>query len=142
MIHYEHDFYGWTQEQAALLRARRLNDLDIDNLIEEIESMGRSEKRALESSLTVLLMHLLKWKYQPQRRSRSWQLTIKTQRINFSKTLRENPGLNPKFAQCLVDAYQIAVLKAAQETDYDTSIFPVECPWNLVQITDDSFYPD
>lgn len=142
MINYEQDFYGWTQEQAHLLRAGRLADLDIENLIEEVETMGRSEKRALESSLTVLLMHLLKWKYQPQRRGRSWQLTIKTQRINFTKTLAENPGLKPKITQCLVDAYQIAVLKAALETDYDTSIFPVECPWSLGQIIDDTFFPD
>jgi len=80
MISYEQDFYGWTQEQAALLRAGRLTDLDIENLIEEVETMGRSEKRELESRLTVLLLHLLKWKYQPNRRGRSWNLTIKGHR--------------------------------------------------------------
>ena len=75
MINYNLDFYGWTQEQAALLKAGRLNDLDIINLIEEVETMGRSEKRALESRLTVLLVHLLQWTYQSNRRCRNWQLT-------------------------------------------------------------------
>ena len=82
MINYEQDFYGWTQEQAALLRGGQLHALDIANLIEEIEAMGRSEKRELQSRLMVLLVHLLKWKYQPARRGRSWQLTIEGQREN------------------------------------------------------------
>lgn len=87
MINYENDFYGWTQQQAALLKAGRLNDLDIVNLIEEIETMGRSEKRELQSRLMVLLVHLLKWKYQPARRGRSWLLTIKGQRMNLEDVI-------------------------------------------------------
>ena len=96
MISYESDFYGWTQEQAALLRAGRLADLDIENLIEEVETMGRSEKRELESRLTILLLHLLKWKYQEVRRGRSWELSIIEQRLKFDQILEENPGLKPK----------------------------------------------
>lgn len=142
MINYEQDFYGWTQEQAEFLRCGRLNDLDIDNLIEEIETIGRSEKRALESSLTVLLMRLLKWQYQPSRRGRSWQLTIKTQRLQFMKVLRDNPGLKPSLEQCLIDAYQMAVIKASQETGLDEGSFPTICPWSMSEAIQQDFYPD
>jgi hypothetical protein len=142
MINYEKDFYGWTQEQAGFLRAGRLNDLDIENLIEEIETMGRSEKRELESRLTVLLQHLLKWKYQEGMRCRSWTLTIDVQRIQFSKTLKENPGLKPLLDEVVKDAYQVAVVYAAKETNISKKVFPEQCPWPLEQITDDSFYPE
>ena len=142
MINYEQDFYGWTQEQAALLRAGRLNDLDIENLIEEVETMGRSEKRELESRLTVLLVHLLKWRYQSNRRCRSWQLTIKTQRIDFLKVLRDNPGLKPSLDQCMNDAYQLATIKASLETGLDEGIFPASCPWELSDAIKQDFYPD
>lgn len=142
MINYEQDFYGWTQEQAALLKAGRLNDLDIANLIEEVEAMGRSEKRELESRLTVLLVHLLKWKYQSNRRCRSWQLTIKTQRIDFLKVLRDNPGLKTGLEQSMVDAYQLATIKASQETGLDEAIFPSVCPWGLSDTIKQDFYPD
>lgn len=142
MINYEQDFYGWTQEQAALLRTGQLDDLDITNLIEEVESMGRSEKRALESRLTVLLIHLLKWKYQSSRRCRSWQLTIKTQRLDFLKLLRDNPGLKPSLDQCLADAYQMSTIRASQETALDESVFPEMCPWSLSDVIKQDFFPD
>lgn len=142
MINYEQDFYGWTQEQASFLRAGRFSDLDISNLIEEVETMGRSEKRALESRLTVLLVHLLKWKYQPVRRGRSWELTIKAQRIDFLKILKDNPGLKPHLEQCLIDAYQLASIKASQETGIDEAIFPELCPWDLFDIVNQNFFPD
>jgi len=93
---YDTDFYGWTQQQADALRTGNLAGVDLDNLIEEIESMGRSEKRELESRIEVLLMHLLKWRYQWGLRSRSWQLTIEDQRDRIAKHLRENPSLKSK----------------------------------------------
>ncbi|MGZ4091304.1 MAG: DUF29 domain-containing protein [Bacteroidia bacterium] len=142
MSTYEQDFYSWTQEQAALLRAGRLNDLDIENLIEEVETMGRSEKRELESRLTVLLLHLLKWKYQEVRRGRSWELSIAEQRLRFAETLDENPGLKPKLDEIMKKAYQYAILQAARETKISKSVFPSDCPWRLDQITDESFFPD
>lgn len=142
MSHYETDFYTWTQEQSALLKAGQFSELDLDNLVEEIESMGRSEKRALESRLTVLLQHLLKWQYQPVRRGRSWQLTIKIQRMEFLKVLRDNPGLKPGLDQVLVDAYVSAVIKAAQETGLDESVFPEHCPWELADIIRQDFFPE
>ena len=142
MINYDTDFYGWTQEQAALLKAGRLAELDIDNLLEEVETMGRSEKRELDSRLTVLLLHMLKWQYQPIRRGRSWQLTIEGQRINFSETLYENPSLKPQLDTILKKAYAKAIIKASQETALDKKTFPGHCPWTLTQILDDNFYPN
>jgi len=142
VINYNLDFYGWTQEQAALLKAGRLNDLDIINLIEEVETMGRSEKRALESRLTVLLVHLLKWKYQPNRRGKSWTLTIIGQRIKLLRVIKDNPGLKPQLPELINDAYSLARVNAAKETKLDIEIFDSACPWTFEQLIDDSFYPD
>mgnify|MGYP003376126329 CR=1 FL=1 len=142
MINYERDFYGWTQEQAALLKSGRLNELDIANLIEEVETMGRSEKRALESRLTVLLLHLLKWQYQPVRRGRSWTLSIITQRLKFDSLIKDNPGLKPHLSDILSNAYRLSRVQASKETDIDLSVFPTECPWSFEQIMNDTFYPD
>lgn len=139
---YETDFYSWTQQQAGLLKAGRFSDADFENIIEEIESMGRSEKRELESRLAVLLQHLLKWKYQPARRGKSWELTIKWQRVDFLKVLRDNPGLKSKLAGLLIDAYQSAVIKASEETGIDESDFPTTCPWSFEEIANSLFYPD
>lgn len=142
MIAYEKDFYSWTFEQANLLRNGQFNDLDIANLIEEIETMGRSEKRELESRLTILLLHLLKWHYQEIRRGKIWQLSIDEQRIQFSKTLKDNPGLKPVVDELLKDAYKLAVIKAAKETYMSKNTFPENCPWELTQLMDEMFYPD
>jgi hypothetical protein len=141
MIDYQSDFYSWTQEQAALLKAGRLQELDIENLIEEIETMGRSEKRELESRLMVLLVHLLKWHHQPVRRGRSWQLTIDEQRLQFSKVLTDNPGLKSQLDQIINDAYSLAVIRSANETGLEKNVFPDTCPWDLEQILDEGFYP-
>jgi len=142
MISYEKDFYSWTHEQANLLRHGQFNSLDLPNLIEEIETMGRSEKRELESRLTILILHLLKWRYQEVRRGRSWQLSIDEQRFQFCKTLKDNPGLKPAVDEMLKDAYQLAVIKAAKETRISKNVFPECCPWTLAQLVDDEFYPD
>lgn len=139
---YDSDFYGWTEQQAGLLKAGRFSDADFENIIEEIESMGRSEKRELESRLAVLLQHLLKWQYQPARRGKSWELTIKWQRVDFLKVLRDNPGLKSKLSGLLIDAYQSAVIKASEETGIDESDFPAVCPWSFEEIANSLFYPD
>lgn len=142
MSNYDNDFYGWTQDQAAALRAGHLSELDIENLIEEIESMGRSEKRALESRLTVLLAHLLKWQYQPSRRGKSWQLTCEGQRINFENVLDDNPSLKGQLDSVLTRAYAKARIEAAKETGLDKDVFRLICPWNWQQIRDNAYYPD
>ncbi|MEI6067655.1 MAG: DUF29 domain-containing protein [Methylococcaceae bacterium] len=142
MINYNQDFYGWTQEQASLLKAGRLNDLDVINLIEEIETMGRSEKRELQSRLTVLLMHLLKWKYQANRRGRSWTLTIIGQRLKLASVIKDNPGLKPQLPDLINDAYTLARVNAAKETKLDIDVFEAACPWTFEQLINDGFYPD
>ena len=137
---HESDFYAWTQQQVTFLRSRNLEQLDVVNLIEEIEEMGRREKRELESRLEVLLMHLLKWQYQPGLRSRSWQLTIKEQRLRLAKLLKENPSLQVILADYIVSAYDLAIISAEKETGLDT--FPEACPYSVEQVLDDEFMPD
>jgi len=138
---YDTDFYGWTQRQADTLRAGDLAGLDVDNLIEEIESMGRSEKRELRSRLTVLFAHLLKWQYQPQRRSASWRLTIEGQRDRIADHLDENPSLKGALPETYKKAYRYAIMSAALETGLRKSTFPAECPWTFDQVMDDDFWP-
>lgn len=134
MALYEQDFFQWTQEQAALLKAGALSQLDVANLIEEIESMGRSEKRELSHRLEELIAHLLKWDFQPERRSRSWELTINEQRIRIKKHLRENPSLKHAIKECIDDSFELAVIQAIRETKLDNSVFPKTCPYRFEQI--------
>jgi hypothetical protein len=141
MTVYEQDFYSWTQQQAELLKNRQFEAIDIDNLIEEIESMGRSEKRELESRLMVLLLHLLKWEHQPIRKGRSWKLSIDEQRIQFLKVLEENPYLKSQIEHIITSAYKLAVVKAAKETRLSKKRFPEVCPWSLNELADEDFYP-
>jgi hypothetical protein len=139
---YETDFYTWTQQQAALLKSGQLSEIDIENIIEEIETMGRSERRALESRLTVLFLHMLKWQYQPGRRDNSWKFSIDEQRLRFQKVLKQNPGLKSEFSQILADAYELALMKAIHETGLRSDLFPSLCPWTLEQLSDSNYYPD
>jgi len=98
---YQQDFYAWAKEQSALIRAGKLSDIDWTHIAEEIEDMGKSEKRAMESRLEVLLTHLLKWQFQPSRRSKSWQLTLKDQRRRLGKLLQENPSLKSVLSESI-----------------------------------------
>ncbi|CAK0753194.1 DUF29 domain-containing protein [Gammaproteobacteria bacterium] len=142
MSTHETDFYSWTQEQATLLRQGRLNELDCANLIEEIEDMGWSEKRELINRLAVLLAHLLKWQYQPERPGNSWRFTVETQRKLTRKVLRENPSMKPLASESLTDAYDDARLIAMKETHLDPDTFPPACPWSLEQTLDNEFWPE
>jgi len=139
---YETDFYGWIQHQTDTLRARNLANLDFDNLIEEIESMGKSQKRALTGRLEVLLIHLLKWQYQPDFRGKSWQFSIEEQRVRIVAHLKENPSLKSKLPACMEEAYTHAKRLAARETGIEASIFPAQCPWTFDQIMDEYFWPE
>ncbi len=134
---YDQDFYQWTQEQAGLLKAGALLQLDFTNLIEEIESMGRSEKRELVNRLAVLIAHLLKWDYQPDRRGRSWELTISEQRFRLKKHLKDNPSLKFSLTENICDAFELAKIKAMKETRLQESSFPGACPYTVDQIMGD-----
>jgi hypothetical protein len=137
----QQDFYAWTQQQINLLRSRRFNEIDLEHLIEEVESMGNSELRELESRLTVLLMHLLKWQYQANLQTRNWILTIKEQRRRIVKRLQQSPSLKSKLNEVIADAYDLARGDAADETGLSESTFPIECPWTYTQIVDMEFWP-
>jgi hypothetical protein len=139
---YDQDFYAWANEQAGLLRAGRLSEADIEHIAEEIESMGKGEKRELVSRLTVLLLHMLKWQYQPQFRGKSWHLTLEEQRDELASHLADNPSLKSTLPDTITMAYRRAILGAARETDLDRSVFPPTCPWSFEQIMDSTFYPE
>ena len=139
---YESDFYAWANEQAALLRAGRLDAVDIEHIAEEIESMGKTEKRELISRLAVLLTHLLKWRFQPALRGKSWRSTVKVQRRDLARHLVDNPSLKSQVADAVIEAYGNAVITAAGETDFDEETFPASCPWSLKEIMDDAFWPE
>lgn len=139
---YEEDFYAWANEQAALLRAGKLSAADIENLAEEIESMGRGEKRELINRLSVLLAHLLKWPFQPERRGHSWAYTIREQRLQLVRHMRDNPSLHAKTAEAMSDAYETAILAAAEDTGLLEKTFPPVCPFSFNQAMNADFWPD
>ena len=138
---YDQDFYAWAHEQAALLRAGNLTAADIEHIAEEIESMGKTEKRELVSRLTVLLTHLLKWRYQPPHRGPSWEVTIRNQRRDITDHLADNPSLKARLPESTASAYERAVDNAYAETGLPRSTFPALCPWAFLQIIDAEFWP-
>ena len=138
---YEHDFYAWANEQAALLRAGRLSDADILHIAEEIESMGKTEKRELVSRLTVLLLHLLKWQFQPSRQGASWRVSIQNARDDIADHLADNPSLKPQMDAAIEAAYRRARRQAAAETGLDEGSVPSTCPWACNLLLDEEFWP-
>jgi hypothetical protein len=139
---YETDIVAWASEQAELLRSGQWSRLDIDHIAEEIDSVGRTEKRELGSRMTVLLAHLLKWHFQPEHRSNSWLRTIRTQRGMIARALAKMPSLRPCLSdsEWLDDAWEDAVAWAARETGIDE--FPEELVWSVNQLLDPGFLPD
>ncbi|MCU0568102.1 MAG: DUF29 domain-containing protein [Oculatellaceae cyanobacterium Prado106] len=128
---YQQDFYQWTQQMAEALQHGHYEKLDLENLAEEIESLGRSEKRELRSRLQILLMHLLKWQYQPQRRSHSWQSTITEQRVQINGLLQDSPSLRPYLVEIFEDCYETARTLAAGETGMAIAHFPTSSLYSI-----------
>jgi len=141
-VDYEDDFYAWTIEQSRLLRAGELSEIDVANIAEEIEGMGRSDRRELRSRLAVLVAHLLKWRHQPGARSKSWSATIDEQRLQIEEVLTESPSLRPKAATMLSDAYAIARARAIAETGLAEEAFPELCPFKPDEVLSRAFLPD
>jgi hypothetical protein len=139
---YERDFYSWTLHSAQLLREGKFSEIDIENVAEEIESMGRRDRRQLVNRLSVLIAHLLKWKHQPIRRSNSWKLTIKEQRNKVFELLEESPSLKHELESKLSAAYNNAVVTAAKQTSSDISGFPEFCPFTIEQCLNGQFFPE
>lgn len=138
---HERDFYAWALEQAALLRAGRLAELDLENLAEEIEGLARAEARELRSRYATLLIHLLKWEFQPERRSTSWAGTIARERVEIEDLLDDNPSLKPRQSELFAKAYRSARAGAAAETELPSSRFPATCPYTREQAMDGAFWP-
>jgi hypothetical protein len=142
MSDYDTDFYGWTQAQAAALRAKDWAALDLDHVAEEIEALGNEQRHAVRSHLRVLLWHLLKWAYQPDHRSRSWLISIANARAEIADRLEDYPSLRPHVPALLAAAYPRARRLAAAEMGLPLATFPETCPWPLAQVLDEDFWPE
>lgn len=142
---YDSDFYAWTQAQAEALRTKDWPALDLDHLAEEIDSLGRSDRRAIAHQLERLLLHLLKWTRQPDqraRRGRSWRGSVRQARNAVVDLIEESPSLRDYPAQRLALAYQRARRQAHEQTDLPLATFPETCPWMLDQVLDEEWWPE
>ena len=138
---YEQDFHAWTAEQSELLRQGRATEADLDHIAEEIEDMGRGRRQELRDRLAVLLLHLLKWRYQDALRSRSWRSTIAEQRARIAEHLAENPSLRPGLSDAVATGYRYALLRVDRETGLPQEAFPAACPYAEAEILDPAFLP-
>lgn len=138
---YEMDFYAWTRAQAMSLSVRHDAGLDVVHLIDEVESLGRAQRAAVESHLRVLIAHLLKFRVQPERATPSWRITLRTQRLDIERRLARSPSLRGYPAEILAETYDDAVRLASRETNIDRGRFPQDCPFTLEQILDLEFHP-
>ncbi len=136
---YATDFYAWTLEQSKLLQEGKWQTLDINNLVEEIESLGKHQRQELRNRLGVLIGHLLKWQYQSDRRSKSWRITIRVQREEVREILQENPSLKPYLEEAIVKAYDSGLELVLKETPLEEKDLPVKCPFTAIQILDAAF---
>ena len=141
-VSYDTDFHAWTREQAARLRRARPSDVDWENLAEEVESLGRSDKRALGSDLKIVLEHLLKWRYQPEKRSESWSDSIEEHRDRIARIIADSPSLAGWPAEVLAAEYDRGRTKALKDTKLAPARIPVVCPFSVEQALDPDFLPD
>jgi hypothetical protein len=139
---YKTDFVAWTEQTVQLIRAGQFGQVDWEAVIEEIESLGRSERRELKSRLEVLLQHLLKWQYQSNLRSGSWRNTIDEQRNRIADLLQESPSLKSYPEEVLAECYRRGRKAARNETELPLEMFPVDCPYTITQVLDAEFLPD
>ena len=139
---YERDIHAWTQQTAELLKQRRFQDIDVEHLIEELESMGRRDRQELVSRLKILLGHLLKWQYQPTHRCSSWRGSILEQRLRIRDLLQDCPSLKPFLPEAVAAAYADGVTLASKETGLSPAHFPGQSPYVLDVLLDDDWFPD
>ena len=139
---YETDFYTWTQEQVSLLKTQQWDQLDTVNLIEEIETLGRRERQELRNRLGVLLGHLLKWQFQPEKRSNSWLGTIREQRVQIKLLLQDSPNLKPYLDEVFFTIYELGLALAIREIELGEQVFPEICPYTLGETLNPEFLPN
>ena len=140
-VHHDQDFYSWAMQTAQLVREGRLAEIDCEYVAEELEDMGAAKERELENRLGVLMAHLLKWIFQPERRGNRWTATIEEQRQRIARLLRKNPGLKSCLDEAFVEAYADARLIAVRETNLPKATFPETAPFALEQVLDDAYWP-
>jgi hypothetical protein len=136
---YNQDYYQWLIDTAKLLKEKEFTKLDLENLIEEIESLGKSEKRAISSNLIILILHLLKWRYQPEKRSNSWKSSIREHRRRIQELVTDSPSLKNYLPEILADSYLAAKKQAGDETGLSLVAFPEESPFSLTECLDEDF---
>lgn len=139
---YETDFFEWTQRNAELLNRGCLEQADIPHIAEEIADMGRRDRREVESYLSRLVMHMLKWQFQPDQRSGSWQNSIDDSREEIGRIFKQSPSLRPYAAASVEEIYPAARRKASRETGLPRTAFPEECPYSFEQLIDEDFFPE
>lgn len=138
---YDEDFYAWAFTTAALLRQGRFTEIDIEHLAEELEDMGKRDRRALESHIHNVLLHLLKWRYQAEKRTASWRQSIRNGRIETQKLLRDSPSLANQIPQMIEVEYSAARDDAIDETGLAEATFPMQCSFTMEQLLDAGFWP-
>lgn len=136
---YDRDYYQWLTQTAKLLKAKQFTQIDLENLIEEIESLGRSEKRAIESNLIIVILHLLKWRYQPEKRSSSWKSSIREHRRRIQRLLTDSPSLKNYLPEIFTTCYVAAKKQASDETGLSLVAFPDDCPFSLSESLNEDF---
>jgi hypothetical protein len=139
---YDTDFYAWTVATANLLRQQRFMEIDIAHLAEELEDMGKRERRSLKSHMRNVILHLLKWRYQPDKRSPSWRQSIRNGRLEIQELLHDSPSLAGQISQILDDTYPAARADAIDETGLSENIFPTQCPFTSEQVLDAGFWAE
>jgi hypothetical protein len=139
---YEADYLKWIETTVEKLRVRDYSSVDWENLIEEIEDMGRSERKSLKSNLIIVLTHLLKWQYQPEFRSGSWKGSIVEHRRRIRDALKDSPSLKPYLQEVFAECYLDAVELASAETELPVETFPSECPYTSAEVLDSNFLPE
>lgn len=138
---YDEDFHAWAKLNAELMRQGKLSEVDAEHIAEELENMGKSQKRELVSRVAVLLAHLLKWQFQPDRRSDSWVSTIVTQRTEIMLLLDDSPSLRHDMDSSIEKGYRFARDRAARETGIGKDAIPVSCPYSFEQMVNEEFWP-
>ncbi|MBC7882947.1 MAG: DUF29 domain-containing protein [Anaerolineae bacterium] len=139
---YQQDFQQWISVQADALRKHAWEQIDIENLVEEIESLGKQQHQELRNRLRILLAHLLKWEYQAEKRSRSWQSTIREQREQIEDLLSDSPSLKAYLEEALEISYSRGLALAVDETELDAEVFPLKCPYTLEEVLSQEFLFD
>jgi hypothetical protein len=139
---YDEDLYAWAVTTAALLRQRRFTEIDLEHLAEELEDMGKRERRALESHIRNVILHLLKWRYQQDKRGGSWRQSIRNGRIEIQKLLRDSPSLANQVSQMVDDEYPAARADAIDETGLSEETFPILCPFTAEQALNAGFWTE